>query len=180
MFSYDFHENKIKNQAIYGPSRAMKALSAFFIIPISVGLYLAISESTFNAASIVPCIILLLLILTLLFRDHWIFDSDEKVVEYVFGFGPFVKRETFRYRDIERIEVTHFIKGIPEYSENQKASWRHKAQVVLALRLNEDNKKIIEVMGEKKSAGKLERNASWLAGFTGLSLFVDRPRDTRL
>ena len=91
-----------------------------------------------------------------------------------------MKREKLSYDDIERIEVTHFIKGIPEYSENQKPSWKHKAQVVLALRINSDDKRVLEVMGEKKSAGELERNASWLAGYTGLSLYVDRARDTKI
>ena len=180
MFSYDFHERKAGSRAVYGPSWILKGLSAFFLIPIAVGLCISIDEHTLDAASAVPCMVFLLLIMTLLFRDSWIFDNEKRTAESVFGFGPFVRRESFPYDSIERIEVTHFIKGIPEYSQNQKPSWRHKAQVVLALRLGPDDRKAIEIMGERKSAGKLERNASWLAGFTGLSLYVDRPRDARV
>ena len=180
MFSYDFREKRRKECAVYGPSIALKALCTFFLIPISVGFFIALDENTLSLSSIVPVIVALLLIITIIYRDEWIFDNKKREITSVFGFGPFIKKETLSYDAVERIEVTHFIKGIPEYSKTQKASWKHKAQVVLALRINEDDKKILEVMGEKKSAGKLERNASWLSGYTGLSLYVDRARDTRL
>lgn len=180
MFSYDFREKRGKNIAVYGPSLALKGLCAFFLIPIAIGFFIALDEHTLSVSSIVPVVVALLLIITILFSDEWVFDNNKKEIESRFGFGPFVKREKLSYDDIERIEVTHFIKGIPEYSENQKPSWKHKAQVVLALCINSDDKRVLEVMGEKKSAGKLERGASWLAGYTGLSLYIDRARDTKI
>ena len=77
------------------------------------------------------------------------------------------------------IQVTHFIKGIPATSPEQKTSWKHKAQVVLSIRIDEDTKHDIDILPEDRSVGKLERNASWLSSYTGLDLYVDRPRETR-
>lgn len=178
MFSYDFRVKK-DNKAIYGPSILLKAISLFFTVLLVFGFISVLKDGSYSLSSLIPTIVLLLLLLTLSYRDAWCFDNDKKRVDYVWGFGPFVKKRSFSYNEIERIEVTHFIKGIPEGAQKQEPSWRHRSQVVLAIRIDEDNRYELEIMDEKKSGGKLERNASWLSGFTGISLFVDRPRNTK-
>lgn len=178
MFSYDFRLRK-GERVIYGPSILLKVICLFFSILLSFGFISVLMDGSFSIASLIPTVILLLLLMTLSYRDNWCFDNKEKTIKYVWGFGPFVKKLVLSYEDIKRIEVTHFIKGIPDNAAKQDPSWRHRAQVVLALRVDEDTKYDIEIIDEKKSGGKLERNASWLSGFTGISLYVDRPRNTK-
>ena len=178
MVSYDFRTDRHGN-AVYGPSRVLKGISLFFIILLFSGLISVIREESFTLSSLVPVLIMFLLMLTLTYRDSWKFSNKEQKVTYIWGFGPFVKKLELSYDDISRIEVTHFTKGIPSTSANQEPSWKHRAQVVLAIRIDEDTKHDLEIMDEKRSGGKLERNASWLSGFTGISLFVDRPRNTK-
>ena len=177
MFSHDFRSHGEK--AIYGPPIALRILCGIFLFFLLVGFFSVLSSDEWTTLGIFPVIVIIVFALCLLYRDSWIFDNEERRVVYIWGIGPFVKRESWSYDDIERIEVTHFIKGIPETSEKQVSSWKHRAQVVLAVRFDRDTKKDLEIMGEKKSGGKLERNASWLSGFTGLALFVDRPRETK-
>ena len=179
MFSYDFKVRK-GTKAIYGPSRLLKIISLFFFVLLVFGLFSVIVDGSFSASSLIPTFIIAILALTLLYRDSWVFDNDARNISYVWGFGPFVKKIAYSYDNIERIEVTHFIKGIAEGAAKQEPSWRHRAQVVLSIRINEDLKYDLEIIDEKKSGGKLERNASWLSGFTGISLFVDRPRNTKM
>lgn len=178
MFSYDFITRGDK--AIYGPSVLFRALCGFFLIILLIGLFTVISSGSWNTMGFIPVFVILILFFCLFYVDSWIFDNKAKTISYIWGFGPFVKKECWKYSDIERIEVTHFIKGIPDSAEKQEPSWKHKAQVLLSVRFDCDNKRDLEIIGEKKSAGKLERNASWLSGFTGLALYVDRARDTKL
>lgn len=179
MFSYDFRVKK-GNKAIYGPSRVLRILSLFFVVLLLFGLASVLMDGSFSLSSLIPTCVIILLILTLSYRDSWVFDNESKSIVYIWGFGPFVKRVHLSYSDIERIEVTHFIKGISGDGSGKEPSWRHRAQVVLSIRIGEDEKYDLEIMDEKKSGGKLERNASWLSGFTGISLFVDRPRNTKM
>ena len=179
MFSYDFKVRK-GTKAIYGPSRLLKIISLLFFVLLASGLVSVLADGSFSASSLIPTFIILILALTLLYRDSWTFDNETKTITYIWGFGPCVKKLSYSYGEIERIEVTHFIKGIAASAEKQEPSWRHRAQVVLSIRIDEDQKYDLEIMDEKKSGGKLERNASWLSGFTGISLFVDRPRNTKM
>ncbi len=178
MFSYDFRLRK-GERVVYGPSILMRAVCLFFFILLSFGFISVLKDGSFSLSSLIPTFILLLLLLILSYRDSWCFDNRDKSIKYLWGFGPFVKKLVLSYDDVKKIEVTHFIKGIPDNAEKQEPSWRHRAQVVLALRIDEDTKYELEIIDEKKSGGKLERNASWLSGFTGISLYVDRPRNTK-
>ena len=177
MFSYDFRSHH--DRAIYGPSILFRFLCSFFLVFLVIGLVSVILSNEWTIYGLFPVAVIVILSISLLYRDSWIFDNKSREIIFVWGFGPFIKKEKWSYDEIERIEVTHFIKGISETSEKQVASFRHRTQVVLSIRLNKDEKKDLEIMGEKKSGGKLERNASWLSGFTGLALFVDRPRDRK-
>lgn len=178
MFSYDFRSKG--NKAFYGPSILFRSLCAIFFVFLTIGFITVVSSGDWDMLGLIPLAVIILLFLCLIYRDSWIFDNDQKTITYIWGFGPFVKKERYKYSDIKRVEVTHFIKGIPDGAKEQKSSWKHKSQVVMALRIDADTKKPLEIMGERKSGGKLERNASWLSGFTGLALYVDRPRDASI
>ncbi|MDY5932061.1 MAG: hypothetical protein SPJ34_08560 [Candidatus Ornithospirochaeta sp.] len=177
MFTYDFKQRGGK--AVYGPSILLRGISLLFALVIIAGFAMALAEGSLDGPLLIPFLFLLLLLVCGLFRDSWVFDNSTRTVTYIAGIGPFVKKHPIPYDEIERIEVTHFIKGIPATSPEQKTSWKHKAQVVLSIRIDEDTKHDIDILPEDRSAGKLERNASWLSSYTGLDLYVDRPRETR-
>ncbi len=181
MFTYNLKEDRKRDRAVYAPALSLRILCAVFAFFICLGLILNIISEGFTLFMLIPLLVLLVLLLTALLRDEWSMDNNKRCFTYVFGFGPFVKKEVFFYDDIKRIEVTHFIKGLLD-NTTEKPSWKHKAFVVLAFRMREDEMEIheLEIMPEKKSAGKLERIANLLAAYTGLELYIDRARDERV
>lgn len=180
MFTYDLKEREKKNQAVYGPSRIMRAICGVFAFFIAVGFLIALSEDGLHPSYIFPLILSLLALLIALYRDEWIMDNEKKCFTCIWGLGPFVSRKSYAYEDIKRIELTHFVKGIHPGME-QKATLTHKPFCVLSIRMkaDEDEKHDLEIMSERSSAGKLERLAPLMAAYTGLEYYVDRPRDIR-
>lgn len=178
MFSYDLREKRGKDVLIYGPSRAFRILCLFFIIFIAAGFFIVISESGWSSSLTIPLLVVLVLILSLLYRDEWVIDNRRALFISIFGIGPFVKRCEYRYEDIRRIEVVHFIKGLPDDTD-EKPSFKHRAFIVLRIKLKgaDDEVHQLEIMPEKSSGGKLERIANLLSAYTGLELYIDRPRD---
>ena len=114
-----------------------------------------------------------------LYRDSWYFDTERKSVTSFFGFGFLGKRVEYPFDSIERIELTHFVRGAVD-KEAKPTKRRLKAMVVLSLRLDEDTVKDMEIIQEKSSGGRTETAAQSISAATGLGLFVDRPRDMDL
>ena len=115
-------------------------------------------------------------LLGLTYRETWLFLPQEEKVVSLFGFGPLVKKEVFAYQNIERLEITHFVKD----TEDPKAipgRRKQKPMVVFSLHLVGDAVKTIEVIPEHTSLGKTEAAAQRIAAESGLGLYVDRPRD---
>lgn len=181
MFTYNLKEDRKRDRAVYAPALSLRILCAVFAFFIGLGLILNIISEGFVLLMLIPIAVLLILLLTALLRDEWSMDNNKRCFTYIFGLGPFVKKEVFSYDDIKRIEVTHFLKGLPD-DTTEKPSWKHKAFVVLSFRMRGDEMEIheLEIMPEKKSAGKLERIANLIAAYTGLELYIDRARDERV
>ncbi|MFA6844991.1 MAG: hypothetical protein WCR02_04635 [Sphaerochaetaceae bacterium] len=140
------------------------------------GLALNLSEGMPLSSLKIPLAMALASVFGVLYRETWSFFPEERKVVSVFGFGPFVKKESFSYEDIQRLELTHFIKG--SYDDKAKPNRkRRKAVVVFSLRLSEEETRTIEVVPEYTSAGRTESAAQALCAVSGLSLYVDRPRD---
>lgn len=178
MFTYNLREDRKRDTAVYGMARSFRLMCIFFALFLILGFVMLMVESGWENRYIAPLVIVLVLLLSASYRDDWIMDNKNSVFTYVTGIGPFVKRKSYSYDDIRRIEVTHFIKGLPD-NTTEKPSFKHRAFVVLGIRLHGEENEIhqLEIMPEKKSGGKLERIANLIAAYTGLELYVDRPRD---
>lgn len=178
MFSYDVRIRGEK--AYYSMGLSFRIVCALFFVFLLVGLVLTIQGEGLSFSLLIPFFIMLILLLSLLYRDEWVFDNGKKEAVMIFGLACFIKRRTIPYSDIKWIEVTHFLKGIEEGSELvKKPSWKHPEQIVLSVRLNDEETKYdLEIMSDKKSGGKVDRNASYLSSFTGLALHFDKVRDT--
>ncbi len=149
----------------------MRIVSALIFLLLTLGLISVIEEKVFTLSALVPVLVMLLLLFCLLYRDSWVFDNNIKKITYTWGFGPFVRKLSLDYCEIDRIEVSFFIKGITG-EQKAKPSWKHKQMIVLSLRLDEEKKYDLEILGEKKSGRRLRRDASYLSAFTGLPLYT--------
>jgi hypothetical protein len=126
----------------------------------------------------IPVLILLSLAGTL-YRDSWYFNTQDNTVTSIYGFAWICKRETFSFSEVERLELTHFVRGSSD--KNAKPTKRRlRAMMVLSLRLKDDQVKTIEVIAEKTSGGRTESSLQAIAAVTGLPMYVDRPRDLDL
>jgi hypothetical protein len=114
-----------------------------------------------------------------LYRDSWYFDTERRTVTSFFGFAFLGKRCEYRFDEIERIELTHFVRGSLD-KDAKPTKRRLKAMVILSLRLDEETVKDLEIIPEKSSGGRTESAAQALSAVTGLGLFVDRPIDRDL
>lgn len=177
MFTYSLRENAKKKRAVYGPSLFFRLLCSIFALFLLLSLIIFTREEGWTSSNLFPLIFFILLLMSVLYRDEWIIDNNKKVFTYVFGLGPFVSRKTYSYEQVRRIEVVHFTKGLSENS-SIKPSWRHRPEIILALRTVSSGFEEVhelEIMSERKSAGRVERTANAIVAFTGLPLFVDRP-----
>ena len=176
MFSYSMRETADK-KAVYGPAGPFRFLCGFFAVLLAYALVTVIMEAGFDWTLIFPIAVILFLAFSAIYRDEWIFDNVRQEATNVFGVGPFAKKRVVAYDDIARLEVTHFLKGIPDGSEvATKASWRHPSMIVLSVVLDdeEETRMDIEITKEKSNGTKLAREASRLAAYTDLDLRMDR------
>ena len=172
MFTYNLYTKKDK--AYYTIPLLMRIFCAFFVALIAFGFISAYSEMGWSNSFIIPLVFLFLLLFYSLYRDSWEFNNTKQTITAYNGFGPFCKKRVFSYQDIKRLELSHFAKGINadvNYVEDVKVNYI----VIFALDDGVDKYKI-EVMKEKTSAGKIERIANLVSSFTGLELYIDRPR----
>ncbi len=178
MFSYDVRVRG--NKAYYSTGWISRGLSALFFLVLLSGFLITFADEGFSASLIFPLLISLILLFGFLYRDEWVFDNEKREAVIVFGIAFFVKKTVISYDDIKCIEVSHFLKGVNETNTFiKKASWKHPEQITLSLRLDdeEETRYSLEVMSEKKSGGKVDRNASYLSVFTGIELRADKLRD---
>ena len=180
MFTYDLRKDEKKKRLVYTMARSFRALCAFFALAILLGLAVLVADDGWEAGCIVPVILIILLGLSALYRDEWVADNEARRFSVITGVGPFVFKKDYPYSEIGRLELTHFIKGLPD-STGEKPSFKHRAFVVLSIRMKDEVEGThqLEIMPEKSSGGKLERISSLLASYSGFELYVDRPRDER-
>ncbi len=177
MFSYSLRIDERRNRAVYGPGLPFRFVCIFFALLLLYGAIWTMVEEGFSTLLLAPCGIILVLLLSAMYRDEWLFDNGKREACVIFGLGPLVSRRKLTYRRIARFEVTHFLKGIPDGSDiATKPSWRHPSQIVLSVVLDDaDSTRLdIEITGERRNGTKLEREASRLSAFTGLGLRMDR------
>ena len=149
---------------------------AFFLV---WGLALNVREGVPLSSMIHMVFLALFVLMGALFRDTWTFDVHARTIYSFYGFACIGKKEQFSFSEVERLELNHFVRG--SINKDAKPTKRRlKAMVVFSLRLKDDSVRDIEIIPEKTSGGRTEASISAICAVTGLSLFVDRPRDLDL
>ena len=97
MFTYNLKEKEKKDIAVYGPSKLLKAICGIFALFILIGFFIALSEEGWQSRDILPLIICFLLLLVALYRDEWIISNRDKAFISIWGFGPFVKKDYYKW-----------------------------------------------------------------------------------
>ncbi|NLE14390.1 MAG: hypothetical protein GX626_00790 [Spirochaetales bacterium] len=164
---------------VYGITRTFHILCLVFTLFLIWGLSVNMAEGVrLVTMPHIPVLIVLSLAGTL-YRDSWYFNTQDKTVTSIYGFAWICKRETFSFSEVERLELTHFVRGSSD-KHAKPTKRRLRAMIVLSLRLKDDQVKTIEVIAEKTSGGRTESSLQAIAAVTGLPMYVDRPRDLDL
>lgn len=162
---------------VYRLSRFFSISCLCFSLFLLWGLSFSLAEGVPLTSMIHIVLLLLASLAAAIYRDSWVFDTREGTITSWWGFGPFVKRSSFRFDEVERLELTHFVKGGSGSGTRLfKRRWGG-AMVVFSIKLVEGGERSIQIMAERRSAGRVEEAARTIGAATGLSLFIDRPRD---
>lgn len=147
-----------------------------FCLLMLYGAFISITEGTVTSMIIIPSILFLMSLFGACYRETWEFDREKATVTSVFGFACFVKKETFSFSDIVQIQLIHFVRGDHEESGYTVKPNKRRNMVMMkfSLLLVSEQRKDIEIIPERKSAGSVERSVQSIAAYTGLPLFVDR------
>lgn len=161
-------------------SAVFRACCLFFSATILAG---SIISQKF---AVLPSIVALIAFIGGLYRENWTFDTEKQEVRSVFGVGPFVKKETITFSEIDRFEISHFVKGMSDIAVTKPKSFRpgRKAYLTFSIVLipsdpetESEKRHDIEIIPESTSAGRTESNARSVASFCNINLIIDRERD---
>ncbi len=162
---------------VYRLSRLFSISCLSFSLFLLWGLSFSLAEGVPLTSMIHIVVLLLASLAAAVYRDSWVFDTSEATITSWWGFGPFVKRASYRFDEVERLELTHFVKGGSDGGTRLLKRRRGGAMVVFSIRLVEGGERSIQIMAERRSAGRVEEAARKIGAATGLSLYIDRPRD---
>ena len=154
---------------------------AFLLIALFLlwGLVLNIGEGVSIRSMLHIVLLLVATIGGVLYRDGWSFDVEARTIASWWGFGPWVKRESFRFDEVVRLDLSHFIRG-SDRDGRIPPKRRQKAMVVFSIILTEERQKTVQVIPERSSSGRTEAAFDEIARITGLPAMIDRPRDADL
>ncbi len=169
----------IKDGIKYAVTRSFHLACGAFSLFLIWGLALNLSEGVSLLSMLHIVLLLLLTVIGTLYRDTWVFDKQTNTATSYFGIGPFCKIEKLAFSEIQRLEITHFVRGTND-KDAKPTRRRFRAMLVFSLKLNMDDKRDIEIIAEKTSGGRTESAVQAIAAVTELPLFVDRPRDMDL
>jgi hypothetical protein len=162
---------------VYRISRLYSGLFLLFSLFLLWGMAFSVQEGVHLISMPHIPILLLIGVAGALYRDRWSFQTEEEIIVSLWGFGPFVRRASYRFDEVERLELTHFMRGRRAEGTLLLKRRRGAAMVVFSLRLMEGGERTIQIIGERRSAGRVEEAARIIGAATGLSLYIDRPRD---
>jgi len=162
---------------VYSIQNAYRVVYAFFCLLTGIGLYVTVSEGTFNAASLVPVVLLLIALVGLTYRERWTFDPVAGTIESCFGFAVFVRCKTIRFDEVSAVEITHFVRGRSAGDSTAVGKGRNKAMVVFSIVTGNDTRHDVEIIGERVSAGRTESTARSIATAMGFPFHADREYD---
>lgn len=141
----------------------------------------------FSAVAIVLAAICLL---GVLYVEVWVFDKERGVATSYFGVAPWIRRSVYPFSDIDRLAISHFIKGVAPAEEERPSQAAggdspakrrrlgRKPMLTFALHLKSGAAVPIEIIEEGRSAGRTEADAREIAAYANLELVFDRPSDS--
>ena len=168
-----------KSGISYKVTKIFHILCGIFLCFLTWGFLLSVSEGV-PVSSMLHIVLLQLLALGgVVYQDSWFFDIEEQKITSIYGFGPFCKKESYAFDEVERLEITHFVRGLTDTGA-KPTKRRLRSMIVFSLRLTHDRIKDIEIIAEKVSGGRTEASFGRIGSVTKLPLYMDRPQDLDL
>lgn len=164
---------------VYTLKRYIRGVFLLITLFLSWGLILNIKEGVSIRSMIHIIVLLVFTIIGVLYRDGWSFDVADRTITSWWGIGPWVKRESFSFDEVVRLDLSHFIRGSNQDGKILPKR-RQKAMVVFSIILTEERQKTVQVIPERSSSGRIEAAFDRIAIFTELPAKIDRPRDVDL
>lgn len=164
---------------IYTLKRSIRGVFLLITLFLSWGLILSIGEGISIRSMIHIVVLLVFTTVGVLYRDGWSFDVAGGTIASWWGIGPWVKRESFRFDEVVRLDLSHFIRGSSQDGKILPKR-RQKAMVVFSIILTEERQKTVQVIPERSSSGRTEAAFNRIATVTDLPARIDRPRDVNL
>lgn len=170
---------KIRDGISYSVSFTFSAACWALTLFLFWGLALNVGEGVPLISMWHLCLLLLFSLLGAIFRDSWVFDTQNRQVRSFYGFGPFGKREVIPFSEVSHLALEHFVRGSLD-KDAKPTKRRFKAMMVFSLYLKDESSRDIEIIAEKSSGGRTESAIQAIAAVSGLPLSIDRPRDMDL
>ncbi len=176
-----YHFKDTKEKLIYRNSFMSKIISLAFFLFFSWGIIDSLLRGDSISSLSIPIILDLIALIGILFVDRWIVDKNNVSLKYEFGVYPIVSIKKYDANEINKIALTHFVKGSFDENVDYKKKHRvYRAQVRFSIILKNEEKVDVEVIDEKKSGGTCERAALLFSTALNIPLTKDRERDLDL
>ena len=166
------------NSATYAVNTSTRWMYAVFSLFMGYGFVTVLIDGSFGISSLIPLFFLILGLVGLGYRESWEFNPSKGTITYTIGSFMVVKRTQIQAENVDRVEVSHFVRGRSPAETHARPRGRNKAMVVFSLHLKDDSVKDIEIIPENTSAGRTESSAQYLAVLMGLAFHADREPDT--
>ena len=164
--------------ASYSIGNGMRWMYALFSLFMGYGTVSVLLERSFTPSALFPILLLVIGIIGLGYRESWVFTPSDGTISYTFGIYHLVRKKRYSVDDVERLEITHFVRGKLPAEAHARARGRNKAMVVFSLHMKDDSVKDIEIIPERTSGGHTEAAAQVLADIMHLPYHADREPDT--
>lgn len=148
-----------------------------FSLLMGIGFLSVLRDGSFSGASLFPLALLLVSLAGLGYRESWVFDPAQRTISYGLGCYVLFKRDRLSAEDVQRVEITHFVRGRSPAEAHARPRGRNKAMLVFSLRMVDGTTKDIEILPEHSSAGRTEAIAHQVAKLMDLPFHADRERD---
>ncbi|MCY1151189.1 MAG: hypothetical protein OWP43_02065 [Sphaerochaetaceae bacterium] len=176
-----YHIKNKNDRLIYKNSTFSKIVSFIFLLFFGWGSIDALIRGDSISTLIIPLILILVALIGILYIDRWVIDKEKLTLSYHFGVYPFISKKQYQVNELQKVEITHFVKGsFDENAEYKRKGRAYRAQVRFSIILKNDEKFDVEVIDEKKSGGTCEQAALLFSTTLGLPFTKDRDRDLDL
>ena len=152
-----------------------KLLLFFIGLLIFVSLVITIQEdsgSIFIRENTIPLIICFLSFLGAAYHERWIFDKKQDQVIYQHGVSILHSNKEYRIGDLERIEISQFVKGKAGTAQPAKRSIAFRPIVTLSLQTKDGNNFRLENY-KASHRSRVETTARTIAEYCGISYAND-------